>query len=102
MKDKYSHITKFENIMVEQEKNIKKLQEMLNEINQKQSDYQKLYNYYYSEEREQDLEDEEKHLIPENLNRGVLSEDEIYNLILDTHDVGLEMIETALKLLKIN
>ena len=102
MKDKYKHITKMENIMVKQEENINELAKLLKEINENQNDYKKLYDYYYSKQREKDLEDEEKHLIPETLNRGVLSEDEVYNLFLDTRSTALEMIETALKLLKLN
>lgn len=100
MKNKYEHISKMEDIMVKQEKDIKDLTDILNKIKNSDKEYKKLFDYYYSEQREKDLEDEEKHLIPENINRGVLSEDEVYNLILDTHDTALEMIEVALDLLK--
>ena len=101
MGNKYGHITKMENIMVQQEKDVKELGQMLNKINCSIDDYKKLYEYYYSEQREKDLNDEEKHLIPKDLNRGVLSEDEVYNFILDTHDMALEMIDVALNLLKL-
>lgn len=100
MKKDYSHIEKMENIMVSQENTIKKLQEVLDNLDRGIKDYKALNKYYYSEKREEDLKDEENHLIPEEMHRGVLSEDEVYNLFLDTHDAALHMIETALKLLK--
>lgn len=102
MKDKYEHIAKMEKIMVNEEKNIKELEEILTKIDRESKEYKALINYYYSKQRSKDLEDEEKHLIPETLPRGVLSEDEVYNLFLDTHDLALHMIETALHLLKLN
>lgn len=91
-----------ENIMVRQEENVKKLEFMLKQIDDSQKDYEALNEYYYSEQRDKDLDDEEKHLIPENIRRGVLSEDEVYNMFIDYHDAALHMIETALKILKTN
>lgn len=102
MNKNYEHITKMENIMKKQEESITKLKEILDDINKQNKDYKELFDYYYSKQRMEDLKLEEKHLIPENIDRGVLSEDGIYNLFLDTHDIALHMIESALKLLKIN
>ena len=96
----YDHITKMENIMVRQENTIKELENILKDLDAQQKDYAALSTYYYSDQRAQDLEDDENHLLPETLKRGVLSEDEVYNLFGDTHDAALHMIETALKLLK--
>ena len=102
MEKNYNHITKIEQIMVHQENTVKKLEEILAELDAQQKDYTALTSYYYSDQRARDLEDEENHLLPETLKRGVLSEDEVYNLFLDTHDAALHMIETALNLLKTN
>ena len=88
--------------MVRQEQTVRKLTDVLADLNAQQEDYEALSRYFYSEQRVRDLEDEEQHLIPEELHRGVLSEDEVYNLFLDTHDAALQMIETALALLKTN
>lgn len=100
MEKKYEHITRMENIMMRQEETIWKLEAVLKELDEEQADYEALYAYYYSDQRNQDLEDEEKHRIPENLHRGVLSEDEVYNLFLDSRDAALHMAETALRILK--
>lgn len=102
MKKKYEHITKMENIMVRQEEAVRKLEEILKEIDSCQKDYEKLNEYYYSEQRFQDIEDEENHLLPEDLKRGVLSEDEVYNLFLDTREAALHMMEAAVKILRTN
>ena len=96
----YEHITEMENIMVQQENTLKELETVLEKLDTQQDSYEKLIAYYYSEQRSQDLEDEEKHLIPEDLKRGVLSEDEIYNLLIDMREAALHMAETALKVLK--
>ena len=102
MKINFNNIIKMENIMVDQENQVKELEKLLKDVNLKISDYKKLFDYYYSDKRNKDLECDEKNLIPDEINRGVLSEDGLYNLFLDTHDVAILMIETALKMLKIN
>ena len=102
MAKNYEHITKMENIMVRQEKSVEKLESLLDELDGQQKDYEALIAYYYSDQRNQDLEDEEKHLIPEELHRGVLSEDEIYNLMIEHREAALHMMETALTILKTN
>ena len=100
MEKNYDHIIKMENIMVNQENTIKKLEKILEELDANQEDYAALTEYYYSEQRFQDLEDDQNNKIPENINRGVLSEDGLYNIFQDTHELALHMMEIALKLLK--
>lgn len=100
MKKNYDHINRMENIMVNQENIINRLEKILEELDAQKEDYETLNDYYYSEQRFNDLEDEENHKIPETIKRGVLSEDGLYNLFMDTRDTALHMIETALNLLK--
>ena len=102
MERDYSHITRMENIMVRQERTIRELESVLEKLDHQQADYEALSTYYFSDTRERDLEDEEKHRIPEDLARGVLSEDEVWNLFQDTREAALHMAETALKILKTN
>ena len=47
--------------------------------------------YLGSEEWRQDLADDEKGLLPQDLKRGVLSEDGIWNLLEDNRDVAIMM-----------
>ena len=100
MKDNFTNITRMENTMIRQENTIRDLEEILKKLDGLQADYEALTAYYYSEQRARDLE--EKNLIPDEPRRGVLSEDELYNLFLDTHDTALHMLETAVKLLTTN
>ena len=102
MKNQYKHITEMENIMVRQENTLRELEKVLDKLDKQQEDYAALFAYYYSDQRQKDLEDEENHRLPEDLRRGVLSEDEVYNLIIDVRDAGLHMMETALNMLKVN
>lgn len=98
--DKYKHIIEMENIRVSQEKTLKKLDEVLKELEDKHKDYQALVKYYYSDKRYEDIEDDQKGLIPDDIRRGVLSEDEIYDLMMRFQENSISMIEIALKFLK--
>ena len=98
----YKHIEKMEDIMVKQENLLKQLEEVLDAFENNQQDYKELMEYYYSDQRFLDLEADENNLIPEELDRGVLSEDGIYNLSLDTQNMAIRMMEVAVKVLKTN
>ncbi len=56
--------------------------------------------YLDSEEWRRDFADDEKGLLPQDLKRGVLSEDGIWNLIEDNRDVAMRMKNLSDKLLK--
>ncbi len=98
--EKYEHITKMETIMVDHEEMLKALNQHLDALEARQEDYAALLEYYYSDQRNQDLEDEENHRIPQTLARGVLSEDGIFDLVGDYRDTAIRMMEVALKMLK--
>ena len=98
--DKYAHITKMENIMVQQNETLKELNQLLDTIDAQREAYRNLLAYYYSEQRSKDLVDDENHLIPENIRRGVLSEDEIFDFIGDYRDTAIRMLEIGVKMLK--
>lgn len=98
--EKYEHITKMENIMVEQNKILKEMNQLFDAFDAQHEEYRKLLAYYYSEQRAQDLTDDSNHLIPESMHRGVLSEDEIFDLIGDYRDTAIRMLEIAVKMLK--
>lgn len=96
----YAHITQMETIMVNHEKMLRELNRLLDTFEARQADYQALLEYYYSDQRNQDLRDDENHLIPQDLARGVLSEDEVFDLMGDYRDTALRMMEVALHMLK--
>ena len=76
------------------------LTEALTQIQKQLPAYQALKAYYYSEDWEQDREFSDSPDFPQGLACGVLSEDEIYNLLGNAHSNALQMLETALALLK--
>lgn len=98
--NQYAHITKMENIMVEHTKSLKALNQLLDTLVAQQEAYRELMGYYYSEQRAQDLKDDENHLIPEELHRGVLSEDEIYELMGEYRDTAIRMLEIGVQMVK--
>lgn len=98
--EKYAHITKMENIMVQQSQMLKDMNLLLEKIAEHRNEYKELITYYYSKQRAQDLEDDSNHLIPETLHRGVLSEDEIFDLMGDYRETAIRMLEIAAQMLK--
>ena len=98
--DSYEHITKMENILNGQKEMLNKLNELVACLDEHQQDYKELIEYYYSDQREQDLKDDEEKKIPQDLKRGVLDEDSIYDMMGDYRETALHMMETAVKMLR--
>ena len=67
----------------------------LDEYEAVREDIGELDRYYGSREWRRDLEDDEAGRIPKDLPRGVLSEDGIYNLMADEHELIDRMRELA-------
>lgn len=61
----------------------------------------KLGEYYGSEEWKQDFADDEAGRLPKDLKRGVLSEDGIWNLLSDSRELNIRMLETIVNILKL-
>ena len=56
--------------------------------------------YYTSDAWKQDYADDEAGLLPADLKRGVLSEDAVYDLITDNHELAVRMLKTVVKALE--
>ncbi len=98
--DNYAHITEMETIRVQQDKLLDELNQLLDALDAHREEYRNLVAYYYSEQRNQDLDDDANHRIPEDLARGVLSEDAIFDLIGDYRDTAIRMMETGVQMIK--
>lgn len=81
---------------------LKKVNELLDEFEKGQSDYQELRDYYYSEKFQEDFEKSNKGELPEDLKCGVLSEDAIFNIIVDNYQTAIHMLELATSIIKEN
>lgn len=65
-----------------------KLSAALDEYEAAQKVVQELSAYYGSDTWKQDLEDDRQGLLPQDLKRGVLSEDGIWNLLEDWRELN--------------
>lgn len=99
MKD-YTHISEMEAILDAHTHKLQTLHTLLDELTALSDDYHRLLDYYYSEQREQDLDDDAAGCIPAQLKRGVLSEDAIYDLVTDNQACCIQMLELATSYLK--
>ena len=62
-----------------------------------QSSLKKLSDYYGSTRWMKDYEDDEAGKLPEGLKRGVLSEDAVYDLLTEHHEMMLRMSRAVTK-----
>ena len=56
--------------------------------------------YYASEDWLRDYADDEAGKLPKNLKRGVLSEDGVWNLLSDSRELNIRMLETVTEMLR--
>ena len=90
-------ITEMERRLDASQEAIRKLSEALDAYEQNQKDLQKLVDYYGSPMWMKDFEDDEAGKLPQNLKRGVLSEDAVYDLITDHYETILRMTRIVTK-----
>lgn len=77
-----------------------RLEELLDELDGGREEFEELKDYLSSEQRMLDLDADENGEIPENINRAVLSQDELYNLLEANHEAAIHMMESAVDMLK--
>ena len=66
---------------------IKQLSDALDKSEEAQESIAALSDYYGSDDWKQDFADDEAHLLPQDLKRGVLSEDGIWNLLEENKEL---------------
>ena len=90
-------IEKMEQYLDESEKAVHALSEALEQYEEIQSSLKKLSDYYDSTLWMKDYEDDEAGKLPEDLKRGVLSEDAVYDLLTEHHELMLRMSRAITK-----
>ena len=93
MEKRLQNITKMENILNRTDELISEMEKLLEKWEQNQHDFNELMNYYTGEERWKDLEDDRLKIIPQDLPRGVLSEDAVFNIYGNRKDLLIKMIK---------
>ena len=81
----------------ESEVAIKKMQEALLVYEEAQGAWKKLCDYYGSVKWMQDYEDDQLGKLPKGLKRGVLSEDGVYDLIQEHHEITSRLLKIIAK-----
>ena len=84
-----------EQILDEATKAVSSLSEALEKYSAVQDKLQELSAYYSSKQWRQDFDDDSAGKIPNNLKRGVLSEDAVYNLLADITGLKEQLKELA-------
>jgi hypothetical protein len=83
---------KMEDILHKANHTLNTLEASIFDLQHMQDDIQKLSDYYGSKQWRKDLESDEQGLFPDDLKRGVLSEDGIYNMLERNKEV-MEMLK---------
>ena len=100
--DQIDRINKYKYILNNSNQIIKNLEKTINDLNNIQSDIKSLNDYYGSSEWYQDIDDDKLGLLPKDINKGILSEDAIYNLLMNNKEIAIDMLEVATNILKNN
>lgn len=90
-------IEKMEQYLNESEQAVRVLSEALERYETVQSSLKKLTDYFGSMQWVKDYEADEAGKIPKGLKRGVLSEDAVYDLLADHHELILRMSAAVTK-----
>ena len=90
-------IEKMEQYLNESEQAVRALSKALERYEKVQPSLKKLTDYYGSTLWMKDYEDDEAGKLPEGLKRGVLSEDAVYDLLTDHHELVLRMSKAVTK-----
>ena len=90
---------KYERISNSYSEILQNLNDALDRFEQSQEEYRELSIYYGSEAYHEDWEEEKKGLYDE-IPRGVLSEDGVYNLLSDHFEICVRMLELCAKGIK--
>ncbi len=100
MKERIDNIRKMERILNEMNDSVRLLNKACKEWEELFPEYRELFDYYGSDEWFADQELFELKHFPEREPCGVLSEDAVYNLIVEQRETALYIAKTALKALE--
>lgn len=93
-------IKEMEEILDRHQELINQLDQLLFIFEKDQEDYERLKDYYASQEFLDDMDEVDAGKAPEGLKCGVLSEDAVYNLIGENFHLAIRMLELATKIIK--
>ena len=93
-------ITLMESYLDEAKAALKAYSESLRAYREIQPKLRELAGYYAGEEWRRDFEDDEAGRLPNDLKRGVLSEDAVYDVLSENRDLQAETLEVMAEILR--
>ena len=91
----YEYLEKYTQTYEDYKKIINKVNEILDELDCKRKDFEKIVDYYYSDQFSKDIDDSNNGKISDEINQGLLTEDTIYDLMGDDYYLGLKFLKLA-------
>lgn len=79
---------------------IGRINNILDEFEKNRADFDKLVEYYYSEQFKKDYDDSNQGKINSDINQGILTEDAIYDLMGDDYYLALRFLNLANKMIQ--
>lgn len=79
---------------------LEKINKILDELEENREDFDKLVEYYYSEQFQKDYDDSNQGKIDSSINQGILTEDSIYDLMGDDYYLALRFLDLANKMIQ--
>ena len=79
---------------------IEKINDILDEFEKEREDFDKLVEYYYSDQFKNDYDDSNQGKIDSSINQGILTEDAIYDLMGDDYYLALRFLDLANKMIQ--
>ena len=98
--DRISRIQEMERCFDASRQAVDRLEEAFAAYEQVQKEYKKLIDYYESSRWMDDFEADEAGKLPQDLKRGVLSEDGVYDLVSDSNELAVRMLKMITKALE--
>ncbi|MGI6259022.1 MAG: DUF4298 domain-containing protein [Anaerolineaceae bacterium] len=89
-----------ETILDDHQALIDQLEALLKAFSEHQKEYRQLADYYSSQQFLTDFDEANSPDFPKDIKCGVLSEDAVFNLLTENHQIALQMLEIALNILK--
>ena len=93
MEERINKISEMESILNHTDNLISEMEKLLEKWEENHLKFSELMHYYGSEERQKDLVDDRLKIIPQDLPRGVLSEDAIFDTFGKRKETLVKMIK---------
>ncbi|WP_296114065.1 DUF4298 domain-containing protein [uncultured Anaerococcus sp.] len=98
----YDYLKKHANTYDSYKELLTKINEILDQLENDREDFNKLVEYYYSDQFKKDYDDSNEGKIDSSINQGILSEDAIYDLMGDDYYLALRFLDLANNMIQQN